>query len=132
MHIYLWALIMRITELLEGKNFKDLDFVRTEDGTTKIDYDLAEDLAFFIKNDDDVYRRHTHHAVHKCLENLKHKKKTSPAVFKDAAMEGYKQYVKQFPIRQLPDDLEDDVCNEVCKLMHEEICKHVEEGKYKD
>jgi exoribonuclease II len=124
---------MRIVELLEGKNFNDLDFVTmSDDGQSELNFDLAEDLAFFIKNDDDVYRRHTHHAIHRCLENIKKNKKTSPDLFKEATLEGYKEYLKQYPIRHLPEDLDDETCKKVCKQMHEELCKQVEEDNLKD
>lgn len=123
---------MRIRELLEGKSFKDLEFVRKDGDETVLDYDLVEDLAFFLNNDDDIYRRFVYPAVHKCVESHGKKLKTSPEVFKQAAVEGYKEYIKKFPIRELPDSLEDDLCNEVCGKMHEDVYKDIGEGLYKD
>ena len=123
---------MRITELLEGKNFNDLDFVNQEGDKRELNFDLVEDLTFFLNNDDNLYRRHIYPAVNKCLDGIKHNKKVSPDVFKSAAMEGYKNYVRQYPIRELPNDLSEELCNKICKKMHEDVYKYHEEGKYKD
>ena len=124
---------MRIRELLEGKNFKDSDWIdHNEDGETSLNYDLAEDLVFFMNNNDDVYRRHVYPSVAKCIDSLGSSQEIDPSIFKLAVGESYKSYVKEFPIRRLPSDIEDEVLEEACKKLHEEICKDYEEGKYKD
>lgn len=124
---------MRIRELLEGKNFNDLDFIEVgEDGARKLGYDLIEDLTFFMNNDDNVYRHHIYPSLTKCLSNIKANKKTDPSIFDSAVREAYKQYVERFPLRELPDEIEDNVCEQVCKKMHEDTCKNASEGKYKD
>lgn len=123
---------MRIRELLEGKLFKDLDFIKQEESGRSIDYDLAEDLAYFMHNDDDTYRRHTFPTIVKCLEVLKSKKSTKPSMFKSAVEESYKNYLKKFPIRELPDALDKEMFEEVCSKLHDDFCKDEEEGKYKD
>lgn len=119
---------MRITDLFENKDLQFKDFVENNE----ITYDLAEDLVFFMNHDDDTYRRHTYPAITKCIDGIKNNKKISPAIFKAAALESYKNYCNQFPIRELPDKLNDKMLGEVCKLIHEEVCTHHEEGKYKD
>lgn len=119
---------MRINDLFKHNQSQFEDFI--EDN--KINYDLADDLAFFMNHDDDTYRRHTYPAIVKCLEGIKNKKKTNPTIFKAAALEGYKNYCTQYPIRELPNNLDEKMINEVCKLMHEEVCADHAEGKYKD
>lgn len=123
---------MRIRELLEGKKFNDLDFVKQDEEGTGINYDLIEDLAFYMHNDDDIYRRHTFPSVMRCIEGLKAKKQLNPTVFKSAVEESYKNYIKKFPIRHLPDSLDEEQCLEVCKKLHDDFRKDYDEGKYKD
>lgn len=123
---------MRIIELLENSNFKDSNFVKMQDGKRDIDYDLSEDLAFYMHNDDEVYRRHMYPAIVKCVESIKASKKVDPNIFKAAVQDSYKSYIRKFPIRELPDDVSEDVCKEICSKLHEELCQHYEEGKYKD
>lgn len=123
---------MRIVELLEGKNFKDLDFVKQDGDKREIDFDLAEDLIYFMNNNDDVYRRHVYPSIAKCVESYKKKKGTKPNIFKSAVLDSYNSYIREFPIRELPQSLDEKLCQEICSKMHEEVCKGIEEGKYKD
>lgn len=124
---------MRIRDLFENKELdKDLQFIKKNGDKTEIDYDLVEDLAFFMNNDDDTYRRHLYPSLTNCLERIKQNKPTAPSLFTNAVREGYKNYLRKFPMRELPDELEDKIQLEACKKMYEELCKHNEEGKYKD
>lgn len=123
---------MRIIELLEGKNFNDLQFVKikNDDGGKELDFDLPEDLIYFMQHNDEAYRRHLHPIIAKCLNRHKSNKKVKPSVFKPAIDECYKMYLKEFPIRELPHNLDEKLCNEVCDKMHEEVYQHIKDGKY--
>jgi hypothetical protein len=123
---------MRIRELLEGKKFNDLDFVKKDGDKTDIDYDLTEDLVFYMNNDDDVYRRVVYPSVVTCTNRLESNRKTNPSIFTNAVKESYKQYLKKFPMRQLPLDIDEEICKEACEKMHEEICQHHSDSNLKD
>jgi len=123
---------MRIRELLEGKYFNDLDFVSHGEKGREINFDLPEDLVYFMHNDDHAYRRHTHPVISHCLERINNNKKTSAEVFEPAVKECYKMYIHQFPIRELPDDLDEELTKQICDKLHEELKQHVENDKYKD
>ncbi len=119
---------MRIKDLFETTQMQLKDFVENDE----IKYDLAEDLVFFMNHDDDTYRYHTYPAIVKCLNSMRKNKNSNYSLFKEAALESYKNYCKQFPSRELPNSLDDKILEEVCKLIHEEVCTHESEGKYKD
>jgi hypothetical protein len=123
---------MRIIELLEGNNFKDLDFVKPvgDEGNREINFDLIEDLLFFMNNDDEAYRRHLHPAISNCMERVEAKKKTSPKMFEKAIRACYTMYNNQYPIREIPDTLDEKVCKEACEKLHEEVSQHIKDGKY--
>lgn len=124
---------MRIKDLLEGKDFdKDMDFVQSEGDKKVLNYDLIEDLTFFMNDDDDTYRRHVYPSIVKCLDKIKNKQDTSPSLFTNAVRESYKNYIKKFPIRELPDELEEKLLKDACKKMHEDLKSHHGDGKYKD
>lgn len=123
---------MRINELLEGKDFDDLEFVKDDEDGKKIDFDLVDDLVFHMNNDDDTYRKHVYPCVAKCLHAIKNKQKVNPAIFKSAATESYKSYLSEYPLRELPDELDTKTLKSVCKKMEEEVLKHHSDGKYKD
>jgi hypothetical protein len=123
---------MRIRELFEGKFFKDDDFVTKTETGREINYDLAEDLVHFLNHDDHVYRRHTFPGIAKCIDISERKKKPSAKIFKSAVEEGYKKYIKEFPIRELPDQLDEKTLEEVCNKLREVVCQDIKDGKYKD
>lgn len=120
---------MRIKDLLESykKDFKE--FVDPEKGLL---YNLAEDLVFFMNNDDETYRQHVYPSLAKCIGKIEQNRKIDPLIFKTPALESYKKYRIQFPINELPQSLDDETLNEVCHKYYEELCKHHEEGKFKD
>jgi hypothetical protein len=123
---------MRIRELLESKFFKDDDFVtKTEEGR-EINFDLIEDLVHYMNTDDNVYRRHTYPGIAKCLDITERKKKPAAKIFKSAVEEGYKSYIREFPIRELPNSIDEKTCEEVCNKLREVVCQDIANGKYKD
>ena len=123
---------MRIVELLEGKDLKELEFVKKDPNGTNIDFDLVEDLTFFMNHDDDMYRRHVYPLIAKCIEHINAKEKIDPMMFKPAVKECYRQYVEEYPIKELPESLEDKTCKEICKKMLEDFKKNYSDGKHKD
>ena len=104
---------MRIQELLEGKKFDDLEFVTKENGKRSINFDLAEDLIHFMNQDDDVYRRHTYPAIANCLDKMSKKSKPNTKMFEPAVKESYKIYTRKYPIRDLPDEIDSKMCEQV-------------------
>jgi hypothetical protein len=123
---------MRIKELLEGTVFKDEDFITPKDGGRKINFDLVDDLSHFMQTDDTVYRRFTHPAIIKFVGLRKNKQDPAGDVFKLAAESAYQHYIRKFPIRELSDNLEEDMCKQVCSKMKEEVLQHLTDGHYKD
>ena len=121
---------MRINELLESVFSQHHDEEKKKDD--ELEFDLAEDISFYLNNNDDAYRRHMYPVVTKCINRIKSNQPTHPSIFKIAVLKGFKDYSDEFPQRQLPVKLDDKMCEEICKELHEELCKHVEEGKYKD
>jgi hypothetical protein len=116
---------MRITELFESGHFDDANFVKDDEDGKAINFDLADDLLQFMNQDDDVYRRHVYPLVAKCTHHMNAKRNVKPSFFKPAVQDSYKIYIKKFPIRELPDDLDEKMYEEVCKKMHEEVCKDI-------
>jgi len=123
---------MRIRELFEGNFFKDSDFTEPKHGGRQINFDLADDLAHFMSQDDHVYRRYTHPCITEFLNAKKSKKDPKPDIFKPAVEQSYKMYLKKFPIRELPEELDEETCEEVCSKLYAEHDAHHEAGKYKD
>ena len=43
-----------------------------------------------------------------------------------------KEYITKYPLRELPEDITDRQCLQVCKHLHDDLKKDHSEGKYKD
>jgi hypothetical protein len=123
---------MRISDLLEGKHFNELDFVKNAGEKRELDFDLEEDLIHFMNHDDNVYRRHTYPAIARCLDYKESKRPTKKEIFKPAVESSYKLYTEKFPIRELPDKLDEKLCDKICAKIHEDVLEHISNGKYKD
>jgi hypothetical protein len=123
---------MRIKELLEGKYFDDMKFVKQEGDKRDIDFDLPDDLIHFMHNDDDVYRRHLFPKIAHCIDQVKVKKPTDLEIFKPAVQHSYKLYIKKFPIRELPTELGDKMMERICGKLHDDTLQDIKDGVYKD
>lgn len=118
---------MRIKDLFENKHQNFDEFVDSEKGLL---YNLAEDLIYYMNNDDDTYRTHVYPSLVKCLHKMGKNSKIDSGMFKETAINSYKNYCRQYPVKGLPRDLDDETLKEVCDKFYEEICKHKEEGRY--
>jgi len=123
---------MRIQDLLEGKNFDDLEFVKQDGDKKEISYDLPDDLIHFMHNDDHAYRRHLFPAIARCMDQMSSKKPTNMNVFKPAVMHSFKLYADKFPIKELPNELDEKMCERICNKMHDDVIKDIKDGVYKD
>jgi hypothetical protein len=109
---------MRINELLEhiqDKNHNGID--------DQLEFDLSDDLLFFMHHDDDVYRRHVYPAILKYKQRTKNGLKVHQNLFSDAVNSSYTEYCKKYPLRKLPEDLPKDVHNKLCTTMCDDIKK---------
>jgi len=124
---------MRITELLEGKTFNEMDFVThtVDKGKRELNFDIMDDLIFFMNNDDDAYRRHLYPVVSKCVNKHNNDKKTSAKMFADAVKECYSMYINEYPIRGMSSSITDECLKETCKKLHDLVCQHIDNDKYK-
>jgi hypothetical protein len=123
---------MRITELLEGTIFNDLDFVTHKQDSREINFDLVDDLVHFMNHDDNVYRRIVYPTVARFDDLKKTNQDVKPSIFKPTAEKIYKIYIQKFPIRELPDELDEETCKKICDKMYEEVTLQLTDKQHKD
>lgn len=124
---------MRIIELLESNNFKEEEFVKPvgDDGKRELTFDVADDIIFYMKNDDTAYRSHLYPLIVKCMDYLEAGKKTKPEMFANAVKECYNMYIDEYPIRELTTSIDKKHLKDTCTKLHDEIIEHIHDGKYK-
>jgi hypothetical protein len=107
--------IMLLRELLEGFTFKPSEFIEKTGKTEDINFDLAEDIAFFMMNDDSSFRQHIAPVfINKPNSN-------DYGIFANNIDAGYTMYRKKYPIRKLPTELPNDTKRMVCKLIYDRM-----------
>jgi hypothetical protein len=115
---------MKITELLESFPHK------VDTKQDQLPYDLAEDLMFFMRNDENFYRKHYYPHIAKIKEQVKQGRKLSSNVFMPMVQHAFECYTDKFPIRGLPESLEDDLCEEICSKLRTEEVQHINNDIY--
>jgi hypothetical protein len=115
---------MKITELLESFPHK------VDTKKDQLPYDLAEDLMFFMRNDENFYRKHYYPHIAKIKEQVKKGRKLSSNVFMPMVQHAFECYTDKFPIRGLPESLEDDLCEEICSKLRTEEVQHINNDIY--
>lgn len=118
---------MKITELLEGSTFNDLDFLENTPSGRKINYDLVNDLVYFMYENDDIYRRYTYPAILKYAK-LRKQHTNAASMFKTAVIAAYFEYIKEFPIKELPDQIDRSIAEQACRAMAQVVDRHVRSG----
>ncbi len=116
---------MRIRELVENIDI-DLHFNNKKD--EDLGFDISDDLLFYMKNNDDVYRRHVYPQLVKHKHSLQHGK-ADRMLFGSAVHEAYKSYTKEFPIRKLPETLPNDVHEKVCLELFKQCTEEYRSNK---
>ena len=107
----------------------DTKVVKNEQG--KYEFDLGEDLVFFMHNNDDFYRRHFFPVLKTCKAQFESGGKFSHRVFKPIINKAYEAYKKEFPIRELEESLEDEFKEQVARSIYDTELKNLEDGLYK-
>ena len=119
---------MKITELLEGSNFNDLDFLENTPNGHQINFNLVNDLVYFMHENDDIYRRYTYPAILKYAK-LRKQHSNAASVFKTAVIAGYAKYIREFPIRELPDRIDNAVLTQTCNALGQVADRRDESGE---
>ena len=84
------------------------------------DFDLADDLMFFMRNDPEYYKREFFPLSSKIKMALKKGQALTPSIFKNAVKSAYSKYRTQFSLDNLPSSLEIDTLSEICKKLYSE------------
>ena len=112
---------MNIDELLDKK----------PQGKKALEYDLMDDLMFFMNNDPDFYRKRYYPTMLKFDKYCKEGRKVSPKAFEGLCKEAYESYRNKFQqVEGLEPQLDEEICEKICNHIHEQETKNCKEGMY--
>ena len=110
--------IMRIDELFDPNKFK------------KDDFNLKDDLVFYMNNQPDFYRKHYYPAMCMFKEYYDNDKKINPGAFGKMVERAYKMYRNEFPVQGLNETLDKDIFEEICAEIHKTELENIKQGHY--
>ncbi len=103
---------MRLFELFDSK-----------EKNPELDYNIQDDLIYFINNDSNFYRRTYYPFIHKVKARFKSNKPVNIAAFATTVNQAYDQYKQQFPIVGQPEQLSNNDLREICAKLHNDELK---------
>jgi hypothetical protein len=109
---------MRIDELFDPNKFK------------KDDYNLKDDLVFYMNNQPEFYRQHYYPAMCTFKEYFESDKEVNPRAFGKLVERAYKMYRKEFPVQGLNETLDKDIFEEICAEIHKTELENIKQGHY--
>jgi len=109
---------MRIDELFNADNYKIED------------YDLKDDLIFFMNNEPEFYRKTYYPTMCTFKEHYSKGRKVNPLAFKGLVEKAYAEYSKEFPIEGLEKNISKEMCEEVCTEIHKIELENIQNGYY--
>jgi len=110
--------IMRIDELVNPENFN------------KEDYDLQDDLMFFMNNDSDFYRKHYYPSIIKMKLNHDKGKEFDSSKLVPIVTQAYNNYKEKFPIKNLDKELPQTDIDDICSKILETEKENIKQGHY--
>jgi hypothetical protein len=94
------------------------------------EYDLGEDLIFFMNNDPAFYRHQYYPSVLKLRDCNKSGIKFESDQFKPMVEKAYKEYYQKFPVKNLKQEITNEIIDEVCTKVYESELDNIKQGHY--
>jgi len=84
----------------------------------EIDYDLHDDLIYFMNADPEFYRKNYFPVQSRFQNYCDAGKDVNPLAFKKIIVKAYESYKQKFPLPQLEESLDDEQLREICEKLH--------------
>jgi len=84
----------------------------------EVDYDLPDDLIYFINADKDFYRQNYYPLQTKFHNHCGAGRSVNPMAFRNVIVKAYESYKKKFPLPQLEEQLSEEQVREICEKLH--------------
>lgn len=109
---------MRIDELINLEKFE------------KMDFDLNDDLIYFMNNDPKVYRQLYYPTVVDFMKSHKTGSEFDAKQLVPLVIKSYKLYKQKFPIDKLPEKLKRTDVDDICGKIYETELSNIKTGHY--
>ncbi len=89
--------------------------------TKKLDFDLADDLIFYMYNDQEFYRTRFYPAEVKFKSLSKAGNTPGPNSFKNIVKDAYSKYHDKYKVKELEKTLPDETLSQICNKLHAKV-----------
>lgn len=97
----------------------------------EVDFDLHDDLSFFMNNDPEFYRQEYFPFLDKFNKHCDAGRAVHPKAFAPMVIKAYKVYKNKFPSEGLSDALSEEDIHDICEKLQSAQLKHYHEEKEK-
>ncbi len=94
------------------------------------EYDVVEDLIFFMNNDPVFYRQDYYPSMLKFMHCNKTGKQFESSNFRPMVKKAYKMYHHKFPVKNLKKDINLEMLDEICSKIYENELENIKTGHY--
>lgn len=95
------------------------------------EFDLNDDLIFFINNDPEFYRKDYYPFIRKFKNHCARDKEVSPSAFVPIVKKAFGHYQNTFPVQGLESKLAADDLQQICEKLHGQEMEHYHNEKKK-
>lgn len=93
----------------------------------KLDFDLQDDLIFFMNNDPEFYRSQYYPFLNKFKHHCHAGRAVTPKAFEGLVKKAYDTYKTKFPLPELDENLEGRELEEICEKLQNQEQKNFED-----
>lgn len=97
----------------------------------KLEFDLHDDLMFFMNNDPSFYRQHYYPFVNKFRRHCEAGRSVRPKAFVSIVKKAYEDYKQKFELPDLDETLEENDIREICEKLQTQEVRHYDDEKNK-
>jgi len=113
----------------EMDKMNPLDITRKKDKDT-LDFDLIEDVIYFMNNDPEFYRKTYFPFIHKFKSYIDAGRRLKPVVFAPMCKKAFDLYQNKFPQESMHLELSKSDYKDMCGKLHEKEMTNIKEGHY--
>ena len=97
----------------------------------KLDFDLHDDLMFYMNNDPEFYRKDYYPFLNKFRSHCDAGRSVTPKAFVTIVKKAYEGYKQKFDLPELDESLTDEEVGEICGKLQAHEIKHHDDEKMK-
>lgn len=111
---------------------KIFELFNQSENESKLDFDLKDDLIFFMNNDPEFYRKDFHPFLNKYNRHCDAGRQVGSRAFFPLVKRAYEAYQNKFQVEELESELPESKLKEICEELNGQCRQNYQEEKQKN